>query len=137
MRSLQSRVELCFCPITMIITATMTTPTKICSFAHWQRPFLFQLRITFSLLLCIAYNELDIIEMYNITNIASLMFQLRIFTVSLLGFSTTSTLRVNTHFQYPIVYKLGSFFYWNTSRAQFLYWTLLSYSPIMVKDRTY
>ena len=34
-RSLQSRMGLCYCPGT-----TMTTSPKSCSFAHWRRPFL-------------------------------------------------------------------------------------------------
>ena len=37
-RSLQSRMGLCYCPRTAI---TMTAPPISCSFAHWRRPFLF------------------------------------------------------------------------------------------------
>ena len=35
MRSLRSKMGLCYCPGT-----TMTTSQKSCSFAHWRRPFL-------------------------------------------------------------------------------------------------
>ena len=37
-RSLRSRMGLCYCPGTT--TTTITTSPKSCSFAHWRRPFL-------------------------------------------------------------------------------------------------
>ena len=46
-RSLRSRMGLCYCPGTT--TTITTTSPKSCSFAHWRRPFLLHMQMIFQM----------------------------------------------------------------------------------------
>ena len=47
-RSLRSRMGLCYCPGTTMTMTTMAATPKSCSFAHWRRPFLLSVIFMFS-----------------------------------------------------------------------------------------
>ena len=54
-RSLRSKMGLCYCPGTTTITMT---PTQICKFAHYRRPFL--LYCLFLFFRIVIFNNFDI-----------------------------------------------------------------------------
>ena len=66
-RSLRSRMGLCYCPGTSMTTTTITTSPKSCSFAHWRRPFL--------LLYCFLVLQVFPVYKYKITLPIGKIFQ--------------------------------------------------------------